>query len=63
MMKEKDITDREILENHVELETLWISQKEREEIIYMPYQYRGTFSLRNETGTIPYTDFDKKCGW
>ena len=52
-MKKKYITDREILETYVNLDNTCLTEKEKEDIMDMPYKYKEAFSLRDETGTCP----------
>ena len=49
----KYMTDREILENYIDLEKSCLTERERKEVIDMLYKYKGAFSLRDEIGTCP----------
>ena len=49
----KYMTDREILEKYINLDNSCLTEKENEEIMNMLYQYKDTFSLRDEIGTCP----------
>ena len=47
------MTDREILEKYIDLETLCLNKDEKVKVIDMLYKYKETFSLRDEIGTCP----------
>ena len=48
--KGKYMTDREILDNYVNLDKSCLTDTEKKEVRDMLYQYRDTFSLRDEIG-------------
>ena len=50
----RNLTDRKILEKYIALETLCITQKEKEQLMDMLYRYKEAFSLRDEIDTCPY---------
>ena len=45
--------DREILEKYIDLEKSCLREKEKREVMDMPYIYKEAFSLRDEIGTCP----------
>ena len=47
------MSDKEILENYLDLEKRCLSESEKEIVMDMLYKYKGTFSLRDEIGTCP----------
>ena len=47
------MTDREILENHIDLEESCLLGKEKKEVMDMLYKYKEAFSLRDGIGTCP----------
>ena len=47
----RNMTDREILEKYIDLETSCLNKKEKVEKMDMLYKYREVFSLRDEIGT------------
>ena len=47
------MTDREFLEQHINLDNMCLTEKEKEEIMDMLYKYKEVFSLREEIGTCP----------
>ena len=49
----KYMSDREILENYLDLEKLCLTERERKEVMDMQYKYEGAFSLRDEICTCP----------
>ena len=49
----KYMTDREIVENYINLDNTCLTEKEKEEIMDMLYKYKEAFSLRDEIGTCP----------
>ena len=44
------MTDREILENYIDLGNSCLTKKEKKEVMDMLYKYKEAFSLRNEIG-------------
>ena len=51
--KRRNMTDREILEKYIDLETSCLNKKEQVEVMDLLYKYREAFSLRDEIGTCP----------
>ena len=49
----KNMSDREILEKYIDLESSCLAGKERKEVMDMLYKYKEVFSLRNEIDTCP----------
>ena len=49
----KHMTDREILEKYINLNNTCLTEREKEEVVDMLYQYKEAFSLRDEIGTCP----------
>ena len=49
----RNMTDREILEKHIDLRTLYLNKEERLKVMHMSYKYKEEFSLRDEIGTCP----------
>ena len=47
------MTDREILDKHIDIECSCLTKEERKEVMEMLYKYREAFSLREEIGTCP----------
>ena len=47
----KHMTDREILEKYINLDTTCLTEEEKREVMDMLYRYKETFSLRDEIGT------------
>ena len=47
------MTDREILEKYINLDKMFLTEKEKEEVMDMLYRYKEAFSLRDEIGTCP----------
>ena len=47
------MTDREILEKYIGLEKSCLTDKEKKEVMDMPYKYKEASSLRGEIGTCP----------
>ena len=45
MMREEIFTDRETLEKYIDLDTLCLTQKEKEELMDMLYMYKKSFRL------------------
>ena len=43
----RNLTNREIVEKYIDLETSFLAQKEKEEIMDMHYRYKEAFSLRD----------------
>ena len=49
----KHVTDIEILEKYINLDTTCLTEREKKEVMHMLYQYKEAFSLRHEIGTCP----------
>ena len=47
----KYMTDREILEQYINLDNMCLTEKEKEEVMDMLYKYKEAFSLGEEIGT------------
>ena len=51
--KRKYMTDKEILDKHINLKDSCLDEKERKQSMEMLYEYKDVFSLRDEIGTCP----------
>ena len=49
----KYITDREILDKYINLDNSCSTKEEKKEVRDLLYEYKNTFSLRDEIGTHP----------
>ena len=49
----RNMTDREILEKYINLETSCLNKEEKVKVMDMLYKYKEAFSLRDEIGTCP----------
>ena len=49
----KYMTDQEILDKYIDLESSCLATEERKEVMEMVYKYMEAFSLRDEIGTCP----------
>ena len=49
----RNMTDREILEKYIDLETSCLNKEENLKVMDMLYKYKEMFSLRDEIGTCP----------
>ena len=49
----RNMTDREILEKYIDLETSCLNKEEKLKVMDMLYKYKEAFSLRDEIGTCP----------
>ena len=47
------------IEKYIDLNTLCLNQKEKEESMDMLYKYKETFSLRDEIDTCPYIEIER----
>ena len=47
------MTDREILDKYINLNTSFLNKEEKIKVMDMLYKYREAFSLRDEIGTCP----------
>ena len=56
--KRKYMTDREILEKHINLDNSCLTESENVQVRDMISKYRETFSLRDEIGTCPNIEID-----
>ena len=54
----KYMTDREILEKCIDLESSCLSKEEKKEVMEMLYKYKEAFSLRDEIGTLTNTEVE-----
>ena len=54
----KYMTDREILEKHINLDNSCLTESEKTQVRDMIYEYREAFSLRDEIGTCPNIETD-----
>ena len=48
----RNISDKEILEKYVDIENSHLSDSEKRLIMDILYRYKGSFSLRDEIGTL-----------
>ena len=53
------MTDREILDKYIDLDNSCLTELEKIQVRDMIYEYRDTFSLRDEIGTCPNIDIDR----
>ena len=51
--KRKYMTDQEILDKHIDLDSSCLTKEEKKEVMKMLYKYKEVFSLRDEIGTCP----------
>ena len=49
----RNMTDREILEKYIDLETSCLNKEKKSKVMEMLYKYKEAFSLRDEIGTCP----------
>ena len=49
----KYMTNREILDKYINLDKSCLTNEEKEEVRNLLYEYKDTFSLRDEIGTCP----------
>ena len=52
------MTDREILEKHINLDDSCLTESEKTQVRDMIYEYREAYSLRDEIGTCPNIEID-----
>ena len=52
------MTDREILEKHIDLKNSCLDKKEKVKVMEMLFKYKEAFSLRDEIGTCPIIEVD-----
>ena len=50
--------DRGILDKYIDLNKLCLTDSEKTQVRDMIYEYKDTFSLRDETGTCPNIEID-----
>ena len=49
----RNMTDKEILEKYIDLETSCLNKEDKLKVMDMLYKYKEVFSLRDEIGTCP----------
>ena len=54
----KYMTDREILDKYIDLDKSCLTREEKEEVRNLLYEYKDTFSLRDEIGKCPNIDVE-----
>ena len=52
------MTDKEILEKHINLDDSCLTESEKTQVGDMIYEYREAFSLRDQIGMCPNTEID-----
>ena len=52
------MTDREILEKHINLDNSCLTESEKAQVREMIFKYRELFSLRDEIGMCPNIEID-----
>ena len=52
------MSDREILETFVNLDSSCLTDTEKKSLLDMLYKYKDAFSLRDEIGTCPNSEVD-----
>ena len=52
------MSDREILEKHIDLENSCLTDKDKREVMDIMCKYKETFSLRDEIGTCSNTEVE-----
>ena len=57
----RHMTDREILEKNINLNSSCLNKEEKIKVMDMLYKYREAFSLRDEIGTCPNIEVENKC--
>ena len=58
MDERKYITDREILDKYINLDNSCLTKVEKEQVRHLLYQYKDTFSLRDEIGLCPNIEIE-----
>ena len=53
MMKEKNMSDREILDKYIDLDKTCLTDVGKKQVLDMLYKYKDAFSLRDKIGTCP----------
>ena len=56
--KRKYMSDGEIVEKYIDLETSCLTDREKKEVMDMLYKYKKAFSLRDEIGTCPNIEIE-----
>ena len=51
--EQRHMTDREILDNYINLDNFCIHEEEKKEVMDMLFSYKEAFNLRHEIGTCP----------
>ena len=51
--EQRQMTDKKILEKYINLDKSCLTEEEKKEVMKMLYEYRDTFSLREEIGMYP----------
>ena len=54
----KHMTDKEILDKYIDLDSSCLTELEKMQVRDMIYKYRDAFSLRDEIGTCPNIEID-----
>ena len=54
----RHMTDKEILDNYIDLDKSCLNKEEKIEVMDMLYRYKEAFSLRDEIGTCPNTEVE-----
>ena len=54
----KYMTNKEILDKYIDLDTSCLMEKEKKEVMEMLYKYKEAISLRDEIGTCPNTEVE-----
>ena len=54
----KYMTDRDILEKYIDLNSTCLQEEKQEEVMDMLFKYKEVFSLRGEIGTCPNVEVD-----
>ena len=57
----KYMTDREILEKYINLESSCLTKQEKRQVRNLIYEYKDAFSLRDEIGTCPNIEVRNRC--
>ena len=52
------MTDQDMLDKYIDLETSCLTKAERKEVMEMLYKYKEVFSLRDEIGTCPNIEME-----
>ena len=52
------MTNKEILDKHIDLDNSCLTEPEKMQVRDMIYEYKDTFSLRDEIGTCPNIEID-----